>query len=156
MAEINGFLGRGQITDAVEVAAQARRRAYAQFWRRDVWEAACRANVDMVRAVLERPLAKTRTRLTAATAIGAIDDDEFARVEWRDDEIEVLDCPDYFPSGRCRTGRVIDVTEVAPPVMGSYGRVWTHLEGLQEYQEKTNCLRGESWVRRGCADDGPR
>ena len=40
MAEINGFLGRGHITDAAEVAAQARRRAYAQFWRRDVWVAA--------------------------------------------------------------------------------------------------------------------
>ena len=133
LADLNGFPGRGQITDAVEVAAQARRRAYAEFWRRDVWEAACRANVDMVRAVLERPLARTRTRLTAATAIGAIDDEEFARVEWCDDEIEVLDCPDYFPSGRCRTGRVIDITEVAPPVMGSYGKVWTHVEGLQEY-----------------------
>ncbi len=135
MAEINGFLGRGHITDAAEVAAQARRRAYAQFWRRDVWVAACQAGGQTVRAILERPLAKTRTRLTAAMVVGTIEDDEFVKVGWRDEDIEVLDCPDYFPSGRNRPGRVIDLTEVAPPIMGSYGRVWTHLDGLQEYKK---------------------
>ncbi len=135
MAEINGFLGRGHVTDAVEVAAQARRRAYAQFWRRDVWEAACRAGGQTARAVLERPLSRTRTKLTAAMVVGTIEDDEFVRVGWRDEEIEVLDCPDYFPNGQNRPGRVIDLAEVAPPIMGSYGRVWTHLDGLQEYRK---------------------
>ena len=49
LAELNGFTGRGQITNAADVAAQARRRAYGGFWRRDVWDAACRVDTNMVR-----------------------------------------------------------------------------------------------------------
>ncbi len=136
LAELNGFTGRGQVTDAVSVAAQARRRAYGNFWRRDVWKMACRNDTNMVRDLLQRPRARTRNRVTAAVVFDKpLDDDEFDRVEWRGEEREVLDDPDYLPCTRRREGRTVEPGEATPPVMGSYGRVWTHRTGRDIYRK---------------------